>query len=181
MRNLMIMLLLLCAMPLAASGELPEGYWFEMIAKVFNFIVFFGFLFWLLRKPIAEMLDNSRRELKRKLAEAEEKEETAARRMKEIEDRMAGLETEVEEILRRTDEAARQEKENILERAKQEAEKIRLAAEREIENRYNTARRELQAFVADLAVDKAEELIRSQMTVQDLNRSMERYIEELKG
>ncbi len=181
MRILAVVLAMLASLPLVASGELPEGYWFEMIAKVFNFVAFFGFLFWLLRRPVSSMLENSRREVERKLAEAEEKEQAASRRMKEIEERMAGLEAEIEEILRKTDEAARNEKEAILQRAKQEADKIRLAAEREIENRYNTARRELQSFVADLAVDKAEELIRSQMTTRDVNRSMERYIEELKG
>lgn len=181
MRKLVTAFFLLCTLPLVASGELPDGYWFELVAKVVNFFIFFGFLFWVLRKPVAAMLENSRRELEQKLAEAEEKDRAATRKMEEIEKRMSGLESEVEEILRRTDEAARLEKDAILERARLEAEKIRKAAEREIDNRYNTARRELQAFVADLAVDKAEEVIRSRMTAADLNRSMEQYIEELKG
>jgi len=179
--RLLVVFVLLVSIPVAASSGsgFPEGYWFELTAKVVNAVVFFGVLFWLLKKPIAGAMKSQREDLARRLQEAEEKEKLADRKLKEIEERMARLSDEVEEILKRTDEAANREKDQIIQRAKEEAEKIRRTAEREIENRMRTARLELHQYLMDLAVSKAEQLMRERMTESDVRQSMDRYIREL--
>lgn len=179
MRRIVVLLCLLVTAPLMASEGLPDGYWFELTAKVVNAGAFFGLLFWLLRKPIAGMIQSGREELERKLKEAEEKEQLADKRLQEIDARMAGLESEVRELLEKTDQAANREKETIIAKAREEADKIRHNAQREIENRFRVARLELQAYMTDLALEKAEDLIREHMTGKDVEKSMDRFIEEL--
>ena len=181
MRRLCVILVLLLTVPLMASEGLPEGYWFEMTAKVLNAAVFFGFLYFLLRKPIGAMIRSSREELERELKEAQEKEERAHKRLQEIESRMAGLESEIEDLLRKTDEAAHREKESIILKAREEAEKIRRNAEREIDNRFRVAKQELQAYMTDLALEKAEGMIREQLNRDDVEKSLDRFIREMES
>ncbi len=167
--------------PVFASGNVPEGYWFEMFAKSVNAIIFFGLLFWLAKKPIVAALRSQRENLAQQLEEAEQKEKEAAERLAQIEKRMAGLKDEVEEILKKTDAAANREKEKILEQAKKEAEKIRQIAEREIENRFRTAREELRSYMTNLAVEKAEAILMEKMNGTDVEHTMTQYLKELEG
>ncbi|NOZ12019.1 MAG: ATP synthase F0 subunit B [Acidobacteria bacterium] len=167
--------------PVFASGNVPEGYWFEMFAKSVNAIIFFGLLFWLAKKPIVAALRSQRENLARQLEEAEQKEKDAAERLARIEERMAGLKNEVEEILKKTDAAANREKEKILEQAKMEAEKIKQIAEREIENRFRTAREELRNYMTNLAVEKAEAVLKEKMEAKDVEHTMLQYLKELEG
>ena len=87
----------------------------------------------------------------------------------------------MEEILKKTDEAANREKQRILEQAKLEADKIRRIAEREIENRFRTARNELRKYMTDLAVEKAEAILLEKMEARDVENTMMQYLSELEG
>ncbi len=174
-------LLFFIAIPVFAAGQVPEGYWFELFAKSVNAIIFFGLLIWLVSKPIKNALRTQRENLAFQLEEAERKEKEAAERLSQIEKRMAGLKDEVEQILRKTDEAANREKERILEQAKLEADKIQKIAEREIENRLRTARNELREYMTKLAVEKAETILLEKMRPEDVDHTMVQYLKELEG
>jgi len=169
----------LMTIPVFASGHVPEGYWFELMAKSVNAVVFFGFLFWLLKKPVVNALSSQRENLSLQLEDAERKEKEAAARLDQIEKRMSGLKAEVEEVLKKTDEAANREKQRILEQAKLEADKVRSIAEREIEIRFRTARNELRKYMTDLAVEKAEAILLDKMEPKDVENTMMQYLSEL--
>ncbi len=177
----LIVLVFLIGAPAFAAGQVPEGYWFELMAKTINAVVFFGFLFWLLKKPVANALRSQRENLTLQLEKAEQKEKEAAERLSQIEKRMTGLKDEVEEILKKTDEAANREKQRILEHARLEADKIRRIAERDIENRFRTARNELRKYMADLAVEKAQAILLEKMEIRDVENTMKQYMNELEG
>lgn len=180
MKKLLVLVILLGVL-LFVGWQLQEGYWFELTAKIFNAIVFFGFLFWLLKKPVADALRSQRENLVLQLEDAELKEKEAVERLHQIEERMAGLKDEVEEILKKTDEAANREKQRILNQAKLEADKIQRIAEREIENRFRTARDELRKYMTDLAVENAEAILLEKMGTRDVENTMMQYLKELEG
>ncbi|MCK5879193.1 MAG: ATP synthase F0 subunit B [Holophagae bacterium] len=180
MKKLVVLVILLIVL-LFVGWQLREGYWFELTAKIFNTIVFFGFLFWLLKKPVVNALRSQRENLALQLEDAERKEKEAADRLAQIEKRMAGLKDEVEEILKKTDEAANREKQRILEQAKLEADKIQRIAEREIENRFRTARDELRKYMTDLAVENAQAILIEKMETRDVENTMMQYLKELEG
>ena len=177
----LVVLVFFLGVPAFAAGHVPEGYWFELFAKSVNAVVFFGVLFWLVRKPIANALRSQRENLSLQLEDAESKEKEAAERLAQIEARMEGLKDEVEEILKKTDEAANREKERILEQAKREAEKIHRIAEREIEMRFRTAKDELRKYMTDMAVEKAESILLEKMETRDIENTMMQYLKELEG
>ncbi len=152
-----------------------------LIGHIFNFVVFVFVLYYLLKNPIKEAFRNQRIALIKKLEEAEKKEKESERKLKEIEDRMAGLKDEIEAILKKTDDIANKEKEKIIAKAKEEAEKIKKMADIAIENKIKQAKAELKKYMAELASQKAEEMIKNTITEKDIDGTIEKYFSELEG
>ncbi len=173
--------LLFCAVSFGSEGG---SFWSPtvlFIGHVFNVIVFVYVLYYFLKSPVKEVIKTKRSELLKKLKEADEKEKESAERLKEIEDRMNGLKNEIEDILKRTEQIALKEKEKILQKAKEEADKIKKLAELEVENKLNAAKLELKRYMAELASQRAEEMVKSAITESDIDKSMEKYFSELEG
>ncbi len=183
MKKLFYIALLFIVVPaFASSGHgsgLSEGYWFRQLAGLVNLSILIGVLVYLLKKPIAEAFVRKQKEVADAIENAKRKEEEAERKVKEVEERLASLKSEIEQILNKTDEAANMEKEKIIKKAHEEAEKIKKMAELSIENRMKTAKREIKEYIATLAVKTAEEKIINSLSEKDIEKSYEKYLEEL--
>ena len=181
---IMVLLFMFVFLPVVAESGghgLSEGYWFRFIATLFNMAVFFGLVFYLIKKPIAAALKNNQESIAKQLESAEAKEKESEKKLQEIEERMSGLKDEIEEILKKTDETANKEKMAIVEKAHEEARKIEAMAEKSIERKFKAARSELSTFATELAVEKAEEILNKQITEADIKKSMDLYIDELEA
>ena len=90
---------LMVAVPAFASGgeSGPETVWGlpPLFWKIFNFVLFFGVLGWLLRKPLGQFFRGRRESIAHQLAEATRQREEAERLQRDMETRIAGLETEI--------------------------------------------------------------------------------------
>lgn len=162
---------------MAAAAEAEGGGWgwLETIGRWFNLAVLFGLIAYAVRQPAREFFANRRSEIQREMREAQEARKAAEKRMAEIEARMENLDAELEKIRAQGDQEARAERERILEMGKQESEKVLAQAKREIEGLGRSLRKDLQEYMADLAVELAEEQLRSKMTQQTDERLMERF------
>lgn len=182
MKNILLLLFLTIAVPVLASGghgELSEGYWFRQLAGLVNLSVLFGVLIFFLKKPISESLKRKQNEVAEAIENAREKERIAEQKILEVEKRLALLKQEIEDILTKTDEVANSEKEKILIRATEEAGKIKKLAELAIENRLKTAKKEIKEYISELAVKMAEDKIKESLSQEDIEKSFEKYLEEL--
>jgi F-type H+-transporting ATPase subunit b len=139
-----------------------------------NFVILFGLLGWLLRKPLAAFLRQRGRMILKALQLGRRARQEAAARLDEINARLAGLESDIAELRRQALAEAQAERDRLRDSAIAEAARILTQAEQDIDAFAKAARNELRRYAAQLAVELAEQRIRTQMT-GDRHAAMVRY------
>jgi F-type H+-transporting ATPase subunit b len=97
--------------------------------------------------------------LRRQMEEAQRASEAAAQRMRDIEARLASLDTEISGLRTVAEQEGLREEERLLAAAAEEKRKIVSGAEQEITAAAKAARAELRAYAAELAVGLASKQI----------------------
>ena len=164
------------ALPAAAS----EG--FDPVlftAKVVNSLIFFGGLFYVLRRPIGDFFTDRVSKIRTSMQLADESLADAKRRLDEIERKKANLDRELEEIQHQARAEAEREKERIQIHARKEAEQILVQAKAEVDNMQRDALRKLRSFVVDLAVKEAEAMVRDSITEEERKKLFVDFTERL--
>lgn len=149
------------------------------IARWANFILLFGGLAFLLRKPMGEFFTTRRAEIASGLQRAEDAQTSAQARMDEIEKRLANLTTEIEKLRAGAEQEALAEREKILAAAKHEVERVVEQSRQEIERVARSIEREIKEHIADQVVDRAGNTLRTEMTQDDQKRIIVRFIQNL--
>jgi F-type H+-transporting ATPase subunit b len=170
-----LFVLLLTALPLMAGGSGEEGHHsgFDthfIYAQILNFVLFFGLLGYILKKPVQEFFSGRVATIRESLAVAEKSREEAKRQLDEIEAKSANLDSELADIREQAVKDVAREKERLLALAESEAVRVREQAETDIENMRREAQHELKRFLANLAVKEAENVIRNTMTDEERNK-----------
>jgi len=150
-----------------------------MIARLINFAVLFGTLWYLLRSPIVGYLANRGTQIRRDLVEAAEMRQAAGEQIAGIDRRLQALPGELAQL--RAQGTAEIEAEEARIRAAAAAERDRLLeqARREIDLQVKGAERELVSHAADLAVGVASQRIKASITDEDQKRLVDRYVGQL--
>ncbi|HET8901530.1 MAG TPA: hypothetical protein VFM84_06300 [Holophagaceae bacterium] len=133
-----------------AFGSL--GQW---ILQLINLALFGGALWYLVKGPVKAAFAGLRKDLEDRLAQAELDKAEGEAQIKELEAKMAGLQSELDEILAKAGVEAEAEKGRVIAAARNEAAAILAAAESEITRQQQLASQELRALVAELAVEAA--------------------------
>jgi F-type H+-transporting ATPase subunit b len=152
-----------------------------LVFRWINFAIVAALLVYAARKAAPHFRAN-RELIGQKIAEGTRAREAAEQRRREVEEKMKGLGAEIERI--RADAKRDGDAEAIRLRAssKEDAQKIERAAQAEIAAAERAARMELRILAARMAVERAESLLRDELTpsaetvlfrgfVEDLNRS----------
>ncbi len=105
----------------------------------------------------------------------------AERRVREAEQKLAKIDEEVAGLRAEAQRDAAAEAAKIAALARDEVEKVERAAATEILAAERAARMELKALAARLAVERAEALIRGQLTPQVQSSLVSRFVEQLGG
>lgn len=129
------------------------------IALVVNFGILFLFFWMLLRSKLPQAFRERTTLIQKGIKEAQAASADAARRLSDIEARLAKLDGEVTEIRATAEKEAAAEEVRIKQAAEDDGRKIVEAAESEISAIARNARRELKSFAASLAVDLAAKQI----------------------
>lgn len=159
---------------LILAGGVPS--W---LPRTVNLIIFFGALYFLLRKPTREFFQQRYTEIRAALERAAKEKEAAQIRLAEIDARLNKLDAEIAEIRSQAEKETIAERERIETQSRQDAEKLRVMAQREIESAKNSALAELQQFTATQAVAMAEQMIRRELTADDDARLFNRMTQEI--
>ena len=149
------------------------------LGKVLNFLVLFGGLGFLLRKPLLSFLERRGRDINTKIKEVKKERLETEKRHKDSLDRLQKLKGELEDIRRDAEESGQKRKESILQTAEKEAEKIKDFARQEIEMFTQTKVRELKAYTTELATELAKSNIKEKMTPERQSLLIDLSIDKL--
>ena len=144
--------------------------------RVLHFIVLFGGLFFLLRKPVSNALNARVKGIEDQLSDLESKKAEAEKQLAEYNQKFARLEQEAEEIMAEYVRQGEEAKVRILKEAEEAAEKLKIQAQKTIESEFQNARNELRAEVLDRSLAKAEEIIKSQISAEDQEKLVDEYL-----
>lgn len=147
--------------------------------RVMNFAVLAVALFLLLRKPVSQALDARIKGIKEQLSELEAKKKEAEKQLAAYNEKYANLEQEAERLIAEYIRQGNEAKVRILAEAQTAAEKLQEQARRNIEHEFKQAKVKLQEEILEKALVKAEELIKSKITVQDQEKLVDEYIEKV--
>ena len=158
--------LLVVALPALAQekegppDESPAGTFYRWA----NFGIVLALIVWVCVKYGGPAFRGRAEEISRKIDEGARAREAAERRRQEIQAKMASLEGEVRELRTEAKRDAEAEAKRLRAMSRAEADKIEQAAQAEIEAARRAASMELKVLAARLAIERAEALLREEIT-----------------
>jgi F-type H+-transporting ATPase subunit b len=167
-----------------AVGETEEKHEdsvLSMVARVVNFGLLAGALVYFLRSPFAKYLADRGQQIRSDLVTAAEMKRNAAAQIEDIDRRMKALPAELEALRAQGAQEIAAEEARIRTAAAAERDRLLEQARREIEMQVKVAERELVNHAAELAVGVAGERIRKNITDDDRQRLVDRYVQQLKS
>ena len=164
---------------LAEAGAWQE--YLALVARIFNLLLFVGLLLYFVRRPTLEAFRSRRENIRSELLRAQEERNAALAKLTEVEERLARLNGEVEQIRSQAQKEAAEEAARIERSTEEEVRKLREQARREIESAAKAARAELREYAAEQSIRLAEEMIRRDMRPEDDERLVKGYVDELGG
>lgn len=168
----------------AAGEAAPESTGSEivgMIARLVNFGILAGVLVYFLKSPLAGYLAGRSDAIRSDLVNAAEMRRAAAAQIDEIDRRMQALPGELDALRAQGAQEIAGEEARIRATAAAERDRLIEQTRREIEWQVKVAERDLVSHAADLAVGVATERIKTNITDEDRQRLVDRYVQQLKG
>ncbi|MBV8517782.1 MAG: ATP synthase F0 subunit B [Acidobacteria bacterium] len=163
------------------AGEAPKTYFGipAWILKLANMLLFLGVLGYLLGGPVKKAFNERSEAIRRAADEARERRTKADQMAGEIQARLTAIEQEVRTIHERAQAEGERQKRELVAAAEDEAQKILTAARNEVDNRLKHARHELTEYAGQLATERAEAILRSEMTENDQRRLFQESLREV--
>jgi F-type H+-transporting ATPase subunit b len=152
-----------------------------ILYRLINALVFFGILYFVLRKPISAFL-SSRRELVHEAIEGSaQRKARAEKEYEEYNRRLENIGKEIDELKRSLREEGTLESKKILEQGKKLAETIRRDAQLIAEADLEELKNELRSEVIETAALVAKETLRGRMNEADRERFTKEFVESLEA
>jgi F0F1-type ATP synthase membrane subunit b/b' len=156
--------MLLAGPPALAASEASEASPLTPYFQWINFAIVAGALGWLLVKKAPAFFSARATEIAAGLNEGARLKEEAEAKRREAEGRLANLAGELEELRAASRRDAVAESGRIQAATREEAGKIDRAAQAEVEAAARSARQELRALAAKLSIERAEAVLRAELT-----------------
>jgi len=176
-------LLFLATNAFAASeggGSSPWNTWM-LTWRVINTIALIGVLVYFLKKPLVNFFSERTAQIQKDLADAKEQREKAEQLIAEYQQKMAGMEKELEKMRAELRKTADSESGKVVANAEKVAaamiESAKLTAEQEVRKAKIILKNEAVA----LAVEMAETLVREKIDEDDRKRIVEDYLVKVGG
>jgi len=146
-----------------------------------NFAIVFAGILYFAIKICGPYFRGRKEEIARQVAEGARAREAAEKLRQEVRDKLAGIDKEVARIREEAKRSTEAEAKRLRELARREAETIERAAEAEIAAARRNARLELKALAAGLAIDRAEVLLKEELTPEAEASLIHIFVEQLAG
>jgi F-type H+-transporting ATPase subunit b len=153
----------------------------QFFLKLTNFLIFGVLLFLILKGTLASAFRTRANEIEMKLLKSERDRLEGEALLRELENKMSGLEQELGGIMEKARTDAELEKQRNLESARAEADQIMAQVQSEIEYQKRLTEAELRGLVAKLAIEGAEARIQRQVQGDSAIRIMDHAIQQIGG
>lgn len=150
-------------------------------ARVGNFLLLAGGLFYFLRAPVAAHLASRGEQIRGDLATAARVKAEATQRLADIERKLEALPAELELVRQRGAEEVAAEEARITQQAEVERQRLVTQARREIDQQVRTARQALTAHAASLSIGVAREHLRTSLTESDQRHLADDFTNQVGG
>ena len=147
----------------------------------FNLLILFALLGYFGRQPIADIFRGRALGISNSLRDTAQRRSTAQQRHDGILARLQAIEQEVEDLHKTAKVEAEREEEALVARAEREAERIAEQAQRSIRDETTRARNLLRQEAVELAVQLAEETLRSKIASQDQRSLAQDFLKSLQA
>ncbi|MGB9764683.1 MAG: hypothetical protein ACPLZD_04930 [Candidatus Saccharicenans sp.] len=178
--RLLIAVILTSIMATAQESGSPSSLG-TFIGQVINFLILFGGLAYLLKKPVVDYLKHKSEQIAELIRKSEEFKNASARKLAEIERRASHLDEEINRMKAEAAEEALKEKERIKMEAQQEAARLKKLAAEEIDSMVRASLQELKAYTIELSVALTEEKIRQKLGPELHRKMIKKAINDLKA
>jgi len=150
--------------------------------KFVNLALFVALMVYVLMKADIRGAFRARGEtIKAELEKARTERDAALAKLKEVEERLAGMSEQVSLISQRSKAETEAERKRIAQSTEEEIAKLTTQAQREIENAGKVAKNDLRNFAAEQSIRMAEELIKRDIRPEDDARLMMHNLEEMEA
>jgi F-type H+-transporting ATPase subunit b len=177
--------------PAAAAtqeGQPAEGHGEEgahgglsgLLWPIANFIVLAGILYHYGKQPASEYFGGRKAQVRKDLVEAAELKAAATTQLAELEKKLQALPAEIAALRSRGAAEVAAEEQRIAAAAAAERARLLEQTRREIELQVRVAKRDLVEHAADLAVQIAGQRIERDITPEDQDRLVRRYLDQVK-
>jgi len=157
-----------------------EGAMLDLLARFINFALLVIILAVVLKKSNALGFFSDRvEEIKNRMDQLQREKEEAEAKYKEVQRKLTDFETEKKAILDAARKDGEAEKEKILSEAGKRVEQMLGQVELTIQQEVEEAKGRLKREVADLAADKAREIIARELNEEDQDRLVNEFIERV--
>lgn len=151
----------------------------DFLGKLVNFLILFGGLTFVLRKPVKAMLAKRTVDVGETIRQAGSDRAASEAKAAGSRAELAGLEAEVRALRAAAEEEAGRETGRIAAAARAEAERFKKLTRQELDEQVRRSVRELKAYAAVRATDLARERIRERLTPETQSVLIERSIDRL--
>jgi F0F1-type ATP synthase membrane subunit b/b' len=149
--------------------------------KFVNLAIFIGILVYLVKKPLSEAFKAKREAIRAELIRAEEAKQAALAQLTTAEAKLASLDVEKAEVLKKAKAEAEAEKASIATQTESEIQKMREQADGEITRLAQQTRVELRRFSAEESIRIAEEKLRGKINAENDATLVKSGIEAIGG
>jgi len=153
----------------------------ELTWKWINFAILAAGLGYLMGKMLPPYFRSRSIEIQRGIAEAQALKADAEKRVAQMEARLAALGEEIEKFRLQAHAEMEQEGKRIAEETARQLRRLQLQMELETETAAKTVRRELKTFAAKLALDLAEQRIRTRLDAPTEAGLIEDFVQDLEA
>jgi F-type H+-transporting ATPase subunit b len=159
------------------KNDADEGKWLPW--QWANFVILAGGLGYLIGKNVPGFFRARTAAIQKDINESTLLQEQADAKVREIEQRLASLATEIEALRAEAGGMLSAEGQRIRKETEHHLERLRQQTQREIDSMTRVAREELHAYAARLALDLAEERIRARMDQPAQARLVDAFTRQL--
>lgn len=164
------------AVAAAAGGGGHDFRWSVEGLFILDFVILFGGLFFLARKPVANLVRRRREALTERVREAHGERDEALAKRNDYRQRMARIDDEVREIVENAKSDAQRLKQNILDESQSQLARMADDARARARDEVERLRGRLRAELVEAALSEAEVGLRAQLDDQARAQLVSQYV-----
>ncbi len=178
--RILVTLFLFVLLPCIAFGAEEGQMEAHMVWRIIDFVIFVGFLYYYMKKPIVNFFKSRRESIENSLKDAEKLKADAEKLKRETEEKVKNLDDEINNIMNTFLSMSKKEKENALKEAEMIIKRMRESIEEEKASLINKANSELLKRMVSEAIENATSKL-SNLNAEEHQNINKKYIEFIRS